>query len=196
MKKLSHIFRSGVYAENPVLVLMLGLYPALTVTVSLEAAFNMSVVATAVLIASNTMVSALRGAIPNGIRLPCYMALIAGMVTAADMLLRAHVPERAGSLGLYIPLVVANCVILARAEAFASKNGVLRSAADGLAMGLGFSAALVIVSAVREVLGNGSLFGYTLLPGFQPALIMLLPPGGLLVLGFAAAAVQKMRKTR
>jgi electron transport complex protein RnfE len=196
MKKLSSIFRSGLISDNPLLVLVLGLGPALAVSTTIEAAAGMGVVAAAVLIVSNTVISALRNAIPKGIRLPCYMALTAGMVTAANMLLQAHFPERSGYLGLYVPLIVANCVVLARAEIFASKNGVLRSAADGLAMGFGFTAALVAVAAVRELLGSGSFLGYTLLPGFQPALIMLLPPGGLLVLGFAAAALQKMRKTR
>jgi electron transport complex protein RnfE len=196
MKKLSQIFRSGLLAENPILVLVLGLCPALTVTASVEAAAGMGVAAIGVLFLSNTVISLLKGVIPSGIRLPCYMAVIAGLVTAADMLLGARFPERAEALGLYIPLIVANCIVLARAEAFASKNGVLRAAADGLAMGLGFSAALLAVSAIREVLGNGSFLGYTLLPGYQPALLLLLPPGGLLILGFLAAAVQKMNKTR
>jgi len=196
VNKLIEIFRSGLLYKNPLLVLVLGLSPALVVTTTLETAVGMGIVLTAVLMVSGAVVSLLRHAIPKGIRFPCYVAVTAGMVTAADMLLQARFPEHTGHIGLYIPMVVASCVVLARAETFASENRFFTALADGLAMGLGFTAALTAVSVVRELLGSGSVFGYTLLPGFQPAYIMLLPPGGLLAFGFVAAALQKMRKAR
>jgi len=194
MKKTVQLLKGGVFTENPVLVQLLGLCPVLAVSTTLVNAFGMGAAVTAVLIGSNIVISILRRAIPPKIRIPCFVVVIAGFVTLVDLLFQAYWPGLSDSLGLFIPLIVVNCIVLARAEVFACKNGVYHSAVDGLAMGVGFALALAVVSAVREMLGNGTLMGYTLLPGYQPVLMMLLPPGGFLTLGFVAAAAQKMKR--
>ncbi|GHU88817.1 electron transport complex subunit E [Clostridia bacterium] len=184
----------GLIRKNPVLVLLLGMCPALAVTTSVVNGIGMGVCATIVLILSNVSISLLRKLIPENVRIAAYIVIIAAFVTIIDLLLQAFAPSLSKSLGLFIPLIVVNCIILARAEVFASKNSVGYSAIDGLAMGLGFTGALAAVSVVREILGAGTLLGFHIMPGgFQPALIMGLAPGGFITLGIIIALVQWLR---
>jgi len=182
---LRDIFKRGVIKDNPAFVLVLGLCPTLAVTTSVANGIAMACAAAAVLVASNVIISLLRKVIPAGVRIPCYILVIASFVTMVELLMQAFLPEEINAqLGIFIPLIVVNCIILGRAEAFASKNGVLASAVDGLGMGLGFLVALVLISSVREVLGNGTFLGYQVAPGFfRPLSILILPPGAFLVLG-------------
>jgi len=183
--------RSGIFTQNPVLVLLLGLCPALAVTTTVWNGLGMGLCATFVLIFSNIVISALRNIIPNNVRITVYIVIIATFVTLVDLLLQAYLPELSSSLGIFIPLIVVNCIILARAEVFAQKNTVAASAMDGLSMGLGFTAALLAMSVIREALGAGTLLGRDIFPGdFQPALLMALAPGGFLTLGCIIAATQ------
>lgn len=176
--------------ENPVFVLLLGMCPTLAVTTTANNAIGMGLAATVVLIGSNVVISCLRKVIPQKIRIAAYIVIIAGFVTVIEMLLKAYLPDLAKSLGLFIPLIVVNCIILGRAEAFASKNGIGASFMDGLGMGLGFTLALLILAVVREILGSGTLFGFSLFPeGFQPATMMILPPGGFIGLGLILAVI-------
>ena len=177
-------FMNGIIKENPTLVQLLGMCPTLAVTTSVSNAIGMGLSATAVLIGSNVVISMVRKFIPSKIRIASYVVIIAAFVTMIDLLLKAYLPALSNSLGIFIPLIVVNCIILARAEAYASKNKVLPSAVDGLSMGLGFTCALIVMASVREILGNGTFLNFPLLgSGFQPALVMILPPGGFLVLG-------------
>ena len=192
-------FFKKMFAENPVFVLLLGMCPTLGTSTSVINGLGMGLSATAVLICSNFFISILRKFIPAKIRIASYIVVIAGFVTAVDMALKAYLPDISASLGVFIPLIVVNCIILARAESFASKNGPMESAVDGLGMGLGFSLALTILGCVRELLGNGSLFGLNLFgASFQPILIFILPPGAFLTLGFLLAGfnVLKSKKVR
>jgi electron transport complex protein RnfE len=183
MNWLSELNR-GITKDNPTLVQLLGMCPTLAVSTSVENGVGMGLSATAVLIGSNVAISLLRNFIPSKVRIPAFVVLIAGFVTLIDMGLKAYIPALSKSLGLFIPLIVVNCIILARAEAYASKNSVFKSAIDGLGMGLGFTLALVILATFREILGNGTFLGYSLFgEGFEPALIMILPPGAFLTLG-------------
>jgi len=187
-------FLSGIIDQNPTLVQLLGMCPTLATSTSLENAIGMGVAATAVLAASNVVISLLRKLIPQKIRIAAYVVIIASFVTVIDLLLQAYLPELSKSLGLYIPLIVVNCIILARAEAFASKHSVLPSFVDGLSMGIGFTLALSAIAIVREILGNGTLYGISLFgENFQPAAVMLMAPGGFLTLGLIIALVQKLR---
>ncbi|MDR1669508.1 MAG: electron transport complex subunit E [Oscillospiraceae bacterium] len=187
-------FKNGLIDQNPTLVLLLGMCPTLATSTSMTNAVGMGLAATAVLICSNFAVSALRKLIPEKIRIAAFVVIIAGFVTAVDYLLQAFVPALSESLGMFIPLIVVNCIILARAEAFASKNGVMRSALDGLTMGMGFTLALMTVSAIRELLSAGSLFGFRVLPEAFPSIgIMAQPPGGFIVLGVVIAVMQAIR---
>ncbi len=177
-------FSKGIIKESPTFVQLLGMCPTLAVTTSVINGIGMGISATLVLVGSNVAISLLRKFVPSKIRIPSFVVIIAGFVTLIDMLLKAYLPALSQSLGIFIPLIVVNCIILARAEAFASKNGIAESAMDGLGMGLGFTIALVVISIFRELLGNGSLFGANILgSSFQPALIMILPPGAFLTLG-------------
>ncbi len=177
-------FTKGLFKENPTFVQLLGMCPTLAVTTSVINAIGMGLSATAVLVASNVVISLLRKFIPNKIRIASYIVVIAGFVTVIEMLLKAFLPEISKALGVFIPLIVVNCIILARAEAFASKNSVGASALDGLGMGLGFTMSLTLIGAIRELLGAGTLLGINVLgSGFMPATIMILPPGAFLVLG-------------
>ncbi|MBO5407981.1 MAG: electron transport complex subunit RsxE [Clostridia bacterium] len=187
-------FFKKMFAENPVFVLLLGMCPTLGTSTSVINGLGMGLSATAVLICSNFFISILRKFIPAKIRIASYIVIIAGFVTAVDMALKAYLPEISASLGVFIPLIVVNCIILARAESFASKNTPGKSAVDGLCMGLGFTAALVILSAIRELLGNGSLLGLPVLGSNYPkAIMMILPPGGFIVLGVVLGVIQLMR---
>lgn len=177
-------FSKGIIKDNPTLVQLLGMCPTLAVTTSVVNGIGMGLSATAVLVGSNVVISLLRKLIPSKVRIPAFVVIIAGFVTLIEMSLKAYFPDISKQLGLFIPLIVVNCIILARAEAFASKNNVGKSAADGLGMGLGFTLALVILASVREILGNGTFLGVKLFgEAFQPALIMILPPGAFLGLG-------------
>ena len=194
-KKYARQFVSGIIDNNPTLVQLLGMCPTLATSTSLENAIGMGLAATAVLAASNVVISLLRKLIPQKIRIAAYVVIIASFVTVIDLLMQAYLPSLSKSLGLYIPLIVVNCIILARAEAFASKNSVLPSFVDGLSMGVGFTLALSAIAVVREILGNGTIYGISLFgASFQPAAIMIRAPGGFLTLGLIIALVQKLRQ--
>lgn len=194
-KNYARQFVSGIIDNNPTLVQLLGMCPTLATSTSLENAIGMGLAATAVLAASNVVISLLRKFIPQKIRIAAYVVIIASFVTVIDLLMQAYLPALSKSLGLYIPLIVVNCIILARAEAFASKNSVLPSFVDGLSMGVGFTLALAAIAIVRETLGNGTLYGISLFgANFQPAAIMIMAPGGFLTLGLIIALVQKLRQ--
>ena len=197
MKKFLQQLYEGIFTNNPVFVQLIGMCPTLATTTSLQNGIGMGLAATAVLICSNAVISLLRKLIPSKVRIAAYITIIAGFVTAVDLLIQAYLPDLSKSLGLFIPLIVVNCIILARAEAFASKNGVLPSIGDGLAMGLGFTFALCVLSTIREILGAGTLMGYPLFgDSFQPAILRILPAGGFLTLGFVIALFQKLLKKK
>ena len=179
------LLKNGILTENPTFVLVLGLCPTLAVTSSASNGVGMGLAATAVLMGSNVAVSAIRKFIPDEIRIPAFIVVIAGFVTVVQLLISAYAPALNKSLGIFIPLIVVNCIILARAEAFAFKNGVIASLFDGIGMGLGFTLALTIIGSIRELLGNGTVFGFTVLPPtfYEPALIAILAPGGFITLG-------------
>ena len=186
--------KSGILDNNPVLVQLLGMCPTLATTTSVSNAIGMGLAATAVLICSNIFISLLRKFIPKQVRIAAYIVIISGFVTAVELLMRAYFFPLYQALGLFIPLIVVNCIILARAEAFASKNKVLPSAVDGLAMGLGFTFALFIMATIREIIGMGSFLGIPLFGDFySPATIIISPPGAFLTLGLIIAVVQKIR---
>lgn len=185
--------KNGIVVNNPTLVQLLGMCPTLATSTSLSNAFGMGLSATLVLIGSNVAISLLRKIIPNKIRIAAYIVIIAGFVTMIDMLIQAYLPALSASLGLFIPLIVVNCIILARAESFASKNKPLPSALDGLAMGLGFTLALSAVAIVREILGAGTFFGIQLFGGNVPVPVLALPAGGFLTLGCVIALVQYLK---
>ena len=189
-KNFGSVFMNGILTENPTFVQLLGMCPTLAVTTSLQNGIGMGLSATAVLICSNLLISLLRKIIPDKVRIAAYIVIIAAFVTLVQMCLAAFVPSLSASLGLFIPLIVVNCIILARAESFASKNGPVLSIADGLGMGLGFTAALCIISAIREFLGAGTIMGIELYgTHVQPATIMIMAPGGFIVLGLLVGAI-------
>ncbi len=193
-QEMKKIFLDGIVYKNPIIVQLLGMCSALAVSTSVINGLGMGASVTAVLVFSNVIISLLRNVIPNQIRIASYIVVIAGLVTVVDMVLKAYIPSLSASLGLFIPLIVVNCIILARAESFASKNPVLASAADGLAMGIGYTAAMVVVSAIREIIGNGTILGFDIFGGnYSPALLIILPPGGFLVLGGVIALFQYVR---
>ena len=192
---ISRIIKNGLIDENPTFVQALGMCSTLAVTTSLKNGIGMGLSTTAVLILSNILISLLRRVIPKKIGIAAYVVIIAAFVSIVDMLLKAYFPSLSNALGIFIPLIVVNCIILARAEAFASKNGVLKSAADGLGMGLGFTAALSVISAIREILGNGTILDIPL--GIKnPAIIMILPPGGFLTLGIILGLINVIAEKR
>lgn len=190
-------FSNGLLKENPTFRLVLGTCPTLAVTTAVFNGIGMGLAAAAVLIGSNLIISLIKKIVPNEVRIPVYIVVIATFVTMVQMFVQAYSPELNRQLGIFLPLIVVNCIILARAESFAAKNPPLNSVMDGLGMGLGFTAALTIISAVREVLGAGTFFGMPLFgAGFEPALIMILPPGGFLVFGLSIAAFNKIMSLR
>lgn len=192
--KLS-ILTKGIIKENPVLVLLLGTCPTLATTSSAINGIGMGVSAMAVLICSNIVISLLRNIIPDKVRIPCYIVVIAGFVTVVQLLLQAFVPSLYASLGLFIPLIVVNCIILGRAEMFASKNNPFDSALDGIGMGVGFTLALGVMGLIREFFGSGTLFGIEVLTGIVPGMgIFNLAPGGFFVFGVLIAAVNFFTK--
>ena len=196
-------FKEGLLTKNPVTVQLLGMCSTLAITTSLFNGLGMGAAVTIITICSNILISALRKVIPSQIRIAAYITIIAGFVTIVDLCLQAFLPDLAESLGVFIPLIVVNCMVLGRAEAFASKNGVLASAVDGLCQGIGYTVALVITCVIRELLGNGT-FGGGLLNGGEgiriisegyPAMQLVMPVGGFLVLGFVIAGSQYLMKT-
>lgn len=192
--KVLALFKNGLVLQNPTLVLLLGMCSTLAVTTSLKNGLGMGVSTTAVLILSNFVISLLRKRIPNQIRIASYVVVVAAFVTSIDLLLQAYFPTLSEGLGIFIPLIVVNCIILARAEAFASKHTPGYAAVDGLAMGLGFTMALGVLGAVREVLGAGKLWGVPLFGAqFQPVLLLVAPCGGFIVLGCLIALAQWLR---
>lgn len=195
--KFSEQLKSGVILDNPVFMQTIGLCPTLATTTSLQNAIGMGAAATVVLICSNVVISALRKIIPDKIRIAAFITVIATFVTMIDLSMQAFLPSLASSLGLFLPLIVVNCIILGRAEAFAGKNPVLASAADGLGMGVGFTAALFLMSSVREILGAGSFLGLSIpVLSENPMLIFILPPGGFFVFGILMAAVNRLAEKR
>ncbi|MBO5642789.1 MAG: electron transport complex subunit E [Kiritimatiellae bacterium] len=186
---------NGIFRENPIFKLVLGLCPTLAVTTSLENALGMGMAATFVLICSNTLVSLLRKLIPAAVHIPCYIVIIATFVTAIDLLMQAYLPQLSKSLGIFIPLIVVNCIILGRAEAYASRNKVLYSFADGLGSGIGFTLALALVASVREIIGQGTLtiWGSLAIKDINPGPVTLaiLPAGGFIALGMILAAINR-----
>ena len=185
---------NGILNENPTFVQCIGLCPTLAVSTSVANGLGMGIAAMFVLIASNAAISLLRKGVPEEIRIPIFIVVIAGFVTVIQFLMAGFAPELNKALGIFIPLIVVNCIILARAEAFAFKNGVVASALDGLGMGLGFTAALTFLGAIREFLGNGSLFNVAVAPaGFQPALLIVLAPGGFIVLGVCMGSFRALQ---
>ena len=190
----------GLLTKNPVLVQLLGMCSTLAITTSLFNGLGMGLSVTIILICSNVLISALRKVIPSQIRIAAYIVIIAGFVTIVDLLLQAFLPDLAESLGVFIPLIVVNCIILGRAESFASKNGVLASAVDGLCQGIGYTVALVIMCVIRELLGAGTFGGgilnggegIVIIPEGYPAMQMVMPVGGFLTLGFVIAGFQWM----
>ena len=196
-------FMEGLLTKNPVTVQLLGMCSTLAITTSLFNGIGMGLAVTIILTCSNVLISALRKVIPNQIRIAAYITIIAGFVTVVDLLLKAFIPALSASLGVFIPLIVVNCIVLGRAEAFASKNGVLASAVDGICQGIGYTVALVIVCVIRELLGSGTFGGGLLGPGGAgiriipeqfPAMQIVMPVGGFLVLGFVIAGSQALMK--
>ena len=187
-KSLMSLIYDGVIKSNPSLVLMLGMCPTLAVTTSATNGFGMGVSTMAVLIVSNLLISLLRKIIPDAVRLPAYIVVVASLVTVVEMITQAYLPALYKSLGLYIPLIVVNCIILGRAEAFASQNDPIPSVFDGIGMGLGFTIALMIIGAVREILGAGTAFGIQIMPAsYNPIAIFVKAPGAFLVIAFVIA---------
>ena len=195
-------FKEGLLTKNPVTVQLLGMCSTLAITTSLFNGLGMGAAVTIILICSNVLISALRKVIPSQIRIAAYITIIAGFVTVVDLFLQAFIPDLAESLGVFIPLIVVNCIVLGRAEAFASKNGVLASAVDGLCQGIGYTVALTIVCVIRELLGSGTFGGgllnggegIRLIPAQFPAMMVVMPVGGFLVLGFVIAGSQYLMK--
>ena len=195
--KLSKVFYDGLIKDNPIFVQLIGMCSVLAVTTSVENGIGMGLAVTGVLIGSNVVISLFRKVIPDKIRIPAFVVVIATFVTIVEMFMKAYTQDLYNSLGIFIPLIVVNCIILARAEAFASKNNVLASAVDGLAMGLGYTLALLILSGVREILGAGTLFGKELFgAAFEPALIFIMPPGAFILLGILIAVFNSIRKKK
>ena len=188
------VLMNGIIKENPTFVLLLGMCPTLGTTSSALNGMSMGLATTFVLICSNVVISLIKNLIPDTVRIPSFIVVIASFVTALQMVMQAFAPDIYASLGLFIPLIVVNCIILGRAEAFASKHGVVPSFFDGLGMGLGFTLALTILGAIRELLGTGKLFGMTLWAEDYGMLMFVLAPGAFLVLGYLIAIVNKIRK--
>ncbi len=197
MSKYKEYFNNAIVTNNPVFVQAVGMCPALGVTSTASNGFGMGLATTAVLVASNIFISLLRNIIPTKVRIPSFIVVIATFVTIIQFMLEAYLPALNASLGLFIPLIVVNCLILARAESFASKNSPVDSLVDGLAMGLGFTFALTVLGAVREFFGAGAIFGLTLFPeDFPRTIMMILPPGAFLSLGFILAFINYLRRDK
>lgn len=184
-------FSKGFIKENPSFVLMLGMCPTLAVTSSAQNGLGMGLATTFVLVLSNMIISAIKSQVPDKVRIPCFIVVIAAFVTIVDLLIQGFVPALADSLGVFIPLIVVNCIVLGRAEAFAAKNGVFSSLIDGLGMGLGFTFALTLLGMIREALGAGSFFGHKFIQG-DGIIVFILAPGAFIVLGFLVALIRHL----
>ena len=185
-----NILTKGFFKENPTLILVLGCCPTLAVTTSVVNALGMGAATTFVLLMSNMLISALKNVIPDKVRIPSYIVIIATFVSMIDLLIQGFLPSLSASLGVFIPLIVVNCIVLGRAEAFANKNTVFDSLLDGLGMGIGFTIALTLIGGIREILGSGSFLGFQFIPSEYNMLIFVLAPGAFLVFGFVMAAVR------
>ena len=192
--KAKDIIKNGLIKENPTWVLILGMCPTLATTTSAINGMMMGLATAFVLLMSNIVISLLKSVIPDKVRIPAFIVVIATFVTIVQMVMQAFMADMYETLGLFIPLIVVNCIVLGRAEAFASKNGVWHSALDGIFMGLGFTWALTLIGMVRELLGTGCIFGHSLIGGADGMLMMILPPGGFLALGFLMALVNHLRR--
>lgn len=188
------VLMNGIIKENPTFVLLLGMCPTLGTTSSAMNGMSMGLATMFVLILSNLVISLIKNLIPDMVRIPSFIVVIASFVTLLQMLMQAYLPDIYATLGLFIPLIVVNCIILGRAEAFAAKNGPVASIFDGIGMGLGFTIALTLLGAVREILGTGKIFGLTLMPEEYGMLVFVLAPGAFIVLGYLIAIVNKLRK--
>ena len=188
------VLMNGIIKENPTFVLLLGMCPTLGTTSSALNGMSMGLATTFVLVCSNVVISLIKNLIPDMVRIPAFIVVIASFVTALQMCMQAFVPDIYATLGLFIPLIVVNCIILGRAEAFASKNGVVPSFFDGVGMGLGFTIALTVLGAVREILGTGKIFGLEVWPEDYGMLMFVLAPGAFIVLGYLIAMVNKLKK--
>lgn len=196
-KKRLSILTNGLIRENPVLALLLGTCPSLAITTQAINGLGMGLAATFVLVCSNAAISLLKNIIPDKARIPAYIVVIAGFVTVVQLLVQAYLPALDKALGLYLPLIVVNCIILGRAEMFASKNGVVNSILDGIGMGLGFTFALLLIGSIREILGSGTWFGLQIIPtAVAPLGIALLPAGGFFIFGTVIALVNRISKGR
>lgn len=185
----------GIWRENPVFILVLGMCPVLAVSTSAINGLGMGVAATFVLLCSNAVISLIRSVVPDRVRIPVFIVVIASFVTVVDLVMSGYFRSLHHSLGLFIPLIVVNCIILGRAEAFASKNSIFHSIADGIGMGAGFTLALVILGSIRELFGNGTIFNLPLLgAGYEPILVMILPPGAFLTLGLLTGVFAALEK--
>jgi len=192
---IGKIIINGILDENPTFVQVIGMCPTLAVTTSAINGVGMGLSTTAVLLGSNIVISLLRKIIPDEVRIPCFVVVIASFVTIIEFLLKAYLPDLNAALGIYIPLIVVNCIILARAEAFAFKNNVIDAAADGIGCGLGFTLALCVLGVVREFLGTGNIFGLTVLPeAFPKTIMMILPPGAFISLAMLMAGFNYLRR--
>lgn len=189
-----NVLMNGIIKENPTFVLLLGMCPTLGTTSSALNGMSMGLATTFVLVCSNVVISLIKNLIPDMVRIPAFIVVIASFVTALQMCMQAFVPDIYATLGLFIPLIVVNCIILGRAEAFASKNGVVPSFFDGVGMGLGFTIALTVLGAVREILGTGKIFGLEVWPEDYGMLMFVLAPGAFIVLGYLIAIVNKLKK--
>lgn len=195
IEELKRIFLNGIFDENPTFRLALGMCPTLAITYRASNGVGMGLATTFVLVFSNLVISLLRRVIPERIRIPMFIIIIAAFVTIVEMVMHAFLPELYDTLGVFISLIVVNCIIFARAEAFAFKNPPLKSAVDGLGMGLGFTLAITIVAAIRELLGSGTVFGRRLMPpGYEPMAFAVSPAGGFVILGLALAAVNRITR--
>ena len=196
MNKAAERLYNGLIKENPTFVLMLGMCPTLAVTTLAMNGIGMGLTTTVILALSNVMISALRKVIPDGVRMPAYIVIVASFVTIVQFLLQAYVPRLYESLGIYIPLIVVNCIILGRAEAYASKNPVIPSFFDGLGMGLGFTVGLTAIGIVRELIGSGKIFGFQVMPSaYEPVTIFILAPGAFLVLTLLVALQNRVKRS-
>lgn len=194
---LKNEFTRGLIKENAVFVLLLGMCPTLAVTGSAINGLGMGLASTAVLLGSNMVISSIKNLIPDKVRIPAFIVVIASFVQVIDLVMNAYTPDLHEQLGIFIPLIVVNCIILGRAEAFASKNGILDSLIDGLVMGLGFTFALVLLGSVREILGAGAIFGFKFVSAdASTILLFILPPGAFIALGFLIAAVNRLTRKR
>ncbi|MFA5389312.1 MAG: electron transport complex subunit E [Candidatus Omnitrophota bacterium] len=196
MKNLFKEFFKGIGSENPIFRLVLGLCPALAVSTSVINGLGMGIAATFVLLGSNVIISLVRKAIPDQIRIPCFIVIIATFVTIVELTMKAFMPELSKALGIFVPLIVVNCMVLGRAEAFASREKVFVSILDALGMGIGFTLALLVISGIREALGNGTVFGFLIIKNFEPVLFLVLAPGALLVIGLLIGGINFLARRR